>query len=177
MGIAPPGHGELELFVPIPNFSRYQVSNFGVVVNVTTGRQMTYFANIAGDPYVSIVSDRNVQESRAVKRLVADAFVDNLYAPERFGDFNTPIVLDGDREHLVYTNIAWRPRWFAINYHKQFAHPQPWWTVGPVVDDAGTEYRNIYEAGIVNGVMIANVLESIQNGVHTFPDGHIFKFF
>ena len=57
------------------------------------------------------------QHKKGVARLVAQAFIER-----NFPAYNTPINIDGDRWNNSVNNLAWRPRWFAVKYNRQFSH-------------------------------------------------------
>jgi hypothetical protein len=74
---------------------RYEVSNFGRIYNIQTGREMVLSPTLQGILTVGLMSENhdgypNRQYRRSVKRLVAEAFV-----PGETDLFDTPIQLDG----------------------------------------------------------------------------------
>lgn len=104
----------MEQWTPILDFPGYSVSTSGHVRNDNTGRILETNQNQYGVLCVGMMRD-GVQYHRSVPKLVARAFVERQY-----GTFDTPINLNGDRTDCRAKNLAWRPRWFAISYHRQF---------------------------------------------------------
>ena len=104
---------QIERGVLIEGFPNYEITNFGRVFNVKTGREMTLSPTMSGDLTVGLVRD-GIQYRRSVKNLVARAFV-----PGETSIYDTPIQIDRDKYNLHVSNIVWRPRWFAIKYALQ----------------------------------------------------------
>jgi hypothetical protein len=153
----------------IEPFSKYEISNFGRVFNLNTGREMTLSPTQQGELTVGLTID-GVQHRRSVKVLVARAFVDGETEV-----FDTPIQLDGDRTNLMATNIMWRPRWFALAYIKQFDNPLDWYYSGPVVNATkDLLYDYIFLAATSEGVLCEAIRDSIFNGTKVFPTGCVY---
>lgn len=110
----------MENWKELPDFPGYSVSDQGQVRNDNTGRIMALSMNQYDLLTVGMMFC-GVQYRRSVPLLVADAFVEG-----RTQIFDTPICLDGDPYNVKANNLAWRPRWFAVKYKRQFG-----------VDDAG----------------------------------------
>jgi len=66
-----------EIFVNIAGYLNYQVSNFGNVKNVASGRILKAGRNPQGYLVVSLMSDGD-KTSKTVQRLVATAFLENI---------------------------------------------------------------------------------------------------
>jgi hypothetical protein len=162
---------DIEIRRPIIGFPNYEITNFGRVFNVRTGREMTHSPTAHEIPTVGLMYE-GVQYRRSVKVLVARAFV----AGET-DLFNTPIQLDGDRANVHESNIAWRPRWFAWVYSRQFISVPGWAWYGPVLDTTrNIEYRNIFVAATTNGNLCSDVYHSINTGTRVFPTGEVYVF-
>lgn len=104
---------EPEDWVEIDDFPEYSVSTYGRISNDIREIILTPSINGHGIPTVGMSIDKR-QYRRSVPVLVADAWVPNSYGAH----FNTPTHLDGDRINCHADNLVWRPRWFAIQYHK-----------------------------------------------------------
>lgn len=157
-------------YMVIPEFPDYEVSDEGDVVN-DRGQSMTRSPTQYGDLTVGLMLG-GVQFRRSIKGLVARAFVEG-----RSDIFDTPIILDGDRNNLHYTNIKWRPRWFALMYHQQWDRVDQWWFVGPVVDTTtNIEYEHIMAAAIHTGSLVHDVRTAMMNRTPVFPEGGKFLF-
>lgn len=150
---------------PIDEFPIYEVTNHGRVFNSHTGREMVLSPTQNGDLTVGLVRI-GYQHRFSVKGLVARAFVPG-------GDiiYNTPTLLDGDKSNLHFSNIVWRPRWFAWKYSRQFTHPEEWYYIGPVQDNNGRVYENYITASMENGVLCEDIRESVYTTNHeeVFP--------
>lgn len=157
-------------YKPVDGFPGYVVSNYGDVVKEAGGRPLTKSPTKYGDLTVGLMKDGG-QYRRSVKVLVARAFVDG-----ETDVFDTPIQKDGNRGNLYFKNLAWRPRWHAIMYVKQFDKPhEDWHTLGPVMDlDSHHVYPNYWEAAIDTGSLAADILHADLNVTRAFPSGHRF---
>ena len=161
----------IEAFRVIEEFPDYMVSNYGRVYNIRKGLPMTLSPTEAGDLTVGLMKDK-VQHRRSVKLLVAKAFV-----PGESGIFNTPIQLDRDKENLQADNLAWRPRWFAWKYSRQFDDPPGWAWSGPIEDVNGeVEFETIIDAAFVAGLLMVDIRVSLLHKRRTFPTGWIFRY-
>jgi len=157
-------HGILE------EFPSYTISNYGTVTN-SYGQIMTHSRTAHGEHTVGLMRNGR-QYRRSVKVLVARAFVDG-----ETEIFDTPILLDGDRGNLHTSNLAWRPRWFALAYQKQFDQIEDWWYAGPVVDDAqGITYEDIFSAAMETGSLVRHIRLGMLNRERVFPTGALFRF-
>jgi hypothetical protein len=108
---------------------------------------------------------------RGVALLVAETFIPRPSEP-----FDTPINLDGDRENNRVINLMWRPRWFAVFYHKQFKHPPKLRIRRPVLDTkAKISYPNSYIAAMANGLLEHDLVLSILNNTYVWPTYQIFE--
>lgn len=103
-----------ERWEEIPDFPDYAVSDMGNIANIKTGMPRRTSINQQGIVKISLYQGRELF-TRSVAPLVAEAFVEGETT-----FFNTPIHLDGDRENCKAVNLMWRPRWFAVQYHRQF---------------------------------------------------------
>jgi hypothetical protein len=160
----------MEEFCVLEDFPDYMVTSYGRVIKDRV-YEMTRSPTAYGDMTVGLTF-RGRQSRRSVKGLVARAFV-----PGETLLFDTPVLLDGDRENIVPENIVWRPRWFALMYVQQFSKEESWWFAGPVADTmTNNVYPNIIEAAIATGSLAKDIRESIMNHNRVFPDGGLFYF-
>ena len=159
-----------EIFVPIPEFEKYAISNYGNVYNIELGYPMAHSPTEYGELTVGMMKDGK-QYRRSVKVLVAKAFVEG---ESRY--FDTPILLDGDRFNLYHKNIRWRPRWFAIVYYQQF-NSKADRDIGPIMNLHTEEvYDSVAEAAMANGFLIRDIRKSLVEQTRVFPDGCVFGF-
>lgn len=159
-----------EKWSTVEEFTMYKVSNFGDVVNQTTGKVLNLSQTRTGLVKVGMVRG-GVQYTRGLSILVADAFVFG-----RTEVFDTPIHLDGDQTNNRADNLMWRPRWFAWKYFRQFTDSQ-YHDRGPLVDlETGIWYNTILEASIEHGLLFRDVMRSIGIKEATFPTWQMFAF-
>jgi hypothetical protein len=157
----------------IDEFPDYEINSHGHIYSRMTGRRMRYTPNTHGELTVGMTRD-GIQYRRSVKLLVARYFV-----PGENDIFDTPILLDGDRENLHAENIVWRPRWFAWKYARQFANPQPWYDRGPLLElNHKVLYQNVYTAGVITGSLFADIVGSIGSDyLRVFPGGERYAWY
>lgn len=154
----------MERWLEVFEFPGYSVSSWGRVKNDETGRVLTMFRNQGGYASVSMSRDR-IQYKRGIARLVANRFLPKSTLDE----FVTPIHLNGDRTNNAAHNLAWRPKWFADYYTRQ------WNSHGtridqPILDAAtGEVYENSTDAARKHGLLERDIVESISDGVKVFP--------
>lgn len=154
-----------EIFRRIDEFPDYEVTSYGRVIKTETGREMTHSVGVTyGELTVGMTRDGH-QYRRPVKNLVARAFV-----PGETDIFDTPILLDGNRNNVAADNILWRPRWFAWEYTHQFNKPEPWFWATPLVElISNVEYDNYMHAAVRNGLLCRDIYHSVHNNTHVFP--------
>lgn len=160
----------MERWKKIHEFPRYSVSDHGRIRNDVSGHIMTETENQYGVVCVGLMADGK-QYHRSVPKLVAQAFV-----PHPRGPFDTPINLDGDRHNNHVNNIAWRPRWFAVLYNRQFRerYHNPINVPIIMVDQRGNEtfHENSLEAAKCYGLLEKEVVLAYLNSTVTWPTHH-----
>jgi hypothetical protein len=145
-----------ELWYPIDEFPNYEISSTGIIMNSDTNRIMRTSKTLSGVVKVGLMGDDGKQHTRSVKVLVAEAFVGG-----KDKNRNTPIHLDCDQSNCRADNLAWRPRWFASHYMRQFNKLYSYHTLNEIQDVyTGDIYANIQEAAMVNGLLVKDVLDS-----------------
>jgi hypothetical protein len=107
-------------WLEIPDFPGYSVNSEGIVRNDSREKPLARMVNQQGVGYVCLVRE-GVQHKRSVGQIVANVFL----PPPPNRHFNTPIYLDGDKLNAAASNLMWRPKWFAMRYHKQFEYKLP----------------------------------------------------
>lgn len=113
-----------------------------------------------------------VQYHRSVPKLVARAFVERQYET-----FDTPINLNGDRMDCRQENLAWRPRWFAINYHKQFVVRYDGGRFPNRLRNTltGEISENTWECSIRYGLLERDLVLAVLNRTYVWPLYIIFE--
>jgi hypothetical protein len=153
-----------EIWHPIDDFPEYSVSNYGRVKSDKFDRIMALSVNQFGSVFVGMMRD-GLQRHRAVARLVAIEFLPPTYEP-----FDTPINLDGNRFNNHVDNLMWRPRWFAIKYHRQFREPYEYPIDRPIVNIAdGSVSQNSLAAAIKYGLLEQEIVFAILNRTYVWP--------
>lgn len=87
------------------------------------------------------------------------------------------IILDGNLSNVIFTNLAWRPRWFAWKYTRQLRVPQPLHYHNLAVCNLTTEFRytSIVVAGIEDGLLFSDIWRSTYTRTPVYPQGYIFE--
>lgn len=145
-----------ETWTELEEFPNYVINTNGEIVNMKWGgRPLQHSRNQQGLPKVTLIRDgRPITRSPA--RLVAETFI-----PEDREAFDTPIHLDGDRMNCSTDNLMWRPRWFAIKYHKQFMFDIFHTDLAHRVDiESGEHYYGLKEVCMKNGLYYFDVEKS-----------------
>lgn len=155
----------------IPEFPGYSVSDQGLVRNDDCDRILTPTPNQHNVVQVGLMQG-GVQYKRGVALLVAKAFL-----PDPIADsFNTPINLNGDRFVNHADNLKWRPRWFAIKYHRQFFVQERQGFGEPIVDvESGEEFPTSWEAAITYGLLDREIFIATVNRTYVWPTYQRFR--
>lgn len=144
----------------LEEFPDYAVSDLGDIHNIKTGMPRRTSTNQQGIVKISLYKNGNELITRSVAVMVAEAFCDG-----QSDLYNTPIHLDGDRENCRADNLMWRPRWFAVNYHRQFHIPEFHNSDVHFYDvDTGREYRSVKECCVELGLYYNDVYRSFVHG-------------
>lgn len=160
----------MEEWAPILEFPGYSVSSYGRVRNDETGRIMALTRNQHKIMHVGLTRDGE-QYKRAIAPLVAHAFLD----PPALETFDTPINLDGDRSNNHVENLMWRPRWFAIMYHKQFDGKMRGFSQTIQEKHTGEMFRNSFEAATRYGLLDKEIRNATLNRTYVWPTYQEFR--
>lgn len=182
-----------EIWSDIPNFSRYQVSNYGNLRNVifdnrpmAPSKMMSVrrpdgiggeVIRIGGNLKISLIDNDGIRRTCMVSGLVAQAFVE---APNHM--CTEVIHLDGDLSNVAAWNLAWRaPRTAALYARQMNSQPRvPWRNLMVRNMNTGVVYENIVQAGIAEGVVWQEVWESTYTKPTSYqkevpPYGHRYE--
>lgn len=153
-----------EVWKTIPEFIKYSVSNYGNVRRDDSGRTLMFTPNQYGVVCVGLMRGSK-QHNRSVPLLVARAFL-----PITNVAFDTPINLDGNRFNNNVDNLMWRPRWFAVQYNRQFHKPYEY-PINKTIQDLNTEIQhcNSFSCAQAYGLLEKDVVLSILNRTYTWP--------
>lgn len=140
----------------LEEFPDYAVSNMGEIVNMKTGHPRRTSVNQQGIVKISLYKNGRELITRSVAILVAEAFCEG-----QTEFFDTPIHLDGDRSNCRADNLMWRPRWFAVRYHRQFEIDEFHNIDLPIVElRSGREFDTVKEACMAMGLYYHEVYRS-----------------
>ena len=158
-----------ERWEEVPEFPDYMVSDQGHIYSIPRREERRLTMNQWGIVMVQFTRDRK-QFTRSVALQVARAFV-----PNEEPRFDTPIHLDGNKENCSAENLAWRPRAFAIQYHRQFGSDDFHVPGSPVMDvETGEEFADTRALAIRYGLIRSHIFVAIANGLKVFPTGQEF---
>jgi hypothetical protein len=160
-----------EKWLPIADFEHYAVSNLGRICNLKRDALLTIHPNNQGIAKVGLQYSSGRLTSRSVAVLVAEAFLRR----ER-ETFNSPINRDGDRMNCQVDNLLWRPRWFAVKFHRQFLsdtfrHP----TRSFMEIDTREIFTDYITPCVSYGLYYVDVILSYMNNQKVFPTRQQFK--
>lgn len=153
----------------IPGFWDYAISDDGMVLNTKRNRLIPTRLNQQGVRMVTITNDEGLQKTKTVGLMVARAFL----PPPPNDAYNSVIHLDGNKKNCHADNLAWRPRWFAIKYHKQFDEPPIDQAV--YLTDTDEVFENIRDACKKYGLLEKQVYLDLWNQGGVWPQGWIFR--
>lgn len=156
----------------LEEFPDYAVSDEGEVANIRSGMPRQLSMNQQGIAKISLYKNRRELHTRSVAVLVAEAFVEREYEL-----FDTPIHLNGDRQDCRAANLLWRPRWFAIRFHRQFYETGFHEKVLPIIElNTGLEFESVAEACKRLGTHHVDVTESYTREMPITLTGEDFRF-
>lgn len=152
-------------------FPGYKLSSDGEVRRERTDKVLKLSANQFGVVRIGLMRrEDNRQVTLSLPRLVASMFV-----PGKSATFNTPINLDGNRDDNRAKNLAWRPRWFAVKFFRQFEEfKEPLFRTKIYDVETSDEYEDSRKAACKNGLLEEEVMKSVVNGSPCFPTWQIF---
>jgi len=158
-----------ERWHPIIGFRSYSISDRGQVHSERHGGVLSLTQNAHGVVKVNLFRDKKMY-TKSVRLLVAQAFLDDPN-PE----CDTPINLDGDPTNNNYFNLAWRPRWFAWKYARQFHQEIPVFYHSNVRNlHTDITYPSVMEAGINDGIIWEYLWESVLSSRPVYPTGCVY---
>ncbi len=100
----------------VADFPDYLVNEHGDIKNEYRDRLLTQRMNHEDFMMTGLVRDHR-QYTRSVATLVAKAFLKDPPSDA----YNSIIHLNGDRSDCRALNLMWRPRWYAVRYHRMFS--------------------------------------------------------
>lgn len=158
----------------LEEFPDYAVSEQGDIANIKTGMPRKLSINGQGIVKITLYNEQKQLVTRSVARMVAEAFVPR---PD-LDAFDTPIHMDGELTNCRADNLVWRPRWFAIKYHKQFRNAEFHAARGAFIDlDTEEVYDSIKDICVRNGVFWQDVIKCVTEETFVFPTWQKFRLY
>lgn len=147
----------------VHEFPGWSVSDQGHFQNDSTGRILRTRMNNQGVMMIGLMQNGK-QYTRSVARLVAEEFV-----RAEHDTFDTIIYLNGDREDCRASNLMWRTRPFAIQYHHMFEELPV--REGVYIPHTGERFYSLREACTTYGLIENMAYRAMLKGEGVFPYG------
>ena len=163
----------IETWEPIDDFGYpgYSVSSDGRVRNDETDHILRTSVNRQGVVKVGLVEYPGwPQRTVSIARLVATFFLPPPPSPA----YDTPVHLDGDFSNNRYTNLMWRPRWFAIRYHRQRSGPLYSFMNPIVCIDTDEVFEDCRQAAQHYGMLEESIFLDVTNQDGVWPHRYLF---
>lgn len=167
-----------EQWVHIKEYPTYLISNQGRIYNTRTESVMAVSRTLQGDHKVTLSSSGD-RTTRSVRVLVAEAFIPRPFSGPSFHKSAIPdtvIVLDNNQDNVASYNLAWRPRWFAHKYARQFKQEHPSTYFNQPIQNLTSKatYNSIVDAAIREGLLFNDVFKSASTGISVCPGNSTF---
>lgn len=157
----------MDIWSQCEDYPQYSVSPEGEVKSRQRRRVLKTRQNQRGVVMVNLMQD-GVRVTRSVALLVAQAYLGGRPTPA----YNSLIHLDGDKSNCHASNLMWRPRWYAVRYHKMFER-EPL-NVSIMIEDTGEVFGTIREMCMKYGLDETYSYLELCNGERSFH--YNFKF-
>lgn len=156
----------------IEEFPDYLITKEGRVYTERTGLERRPSMTREGAVKITLY-DEGRPYTKSLALLVAKAFLWNDFDPEIF---DTPIHLDNDLSNNQVDNLAWRPRWFAVKYQKQYWNIE-FRNAKTSIQDVVTEriYDTYIEPCQEFGILYMDIIQSCIRGTDVFPTHKVFQ--
>ena len=158
----------MEVWTVIEDFPKYVISPEGYIQNRDRGAPVKTRQNRQGVVMASLMGSES-RRTRSVALMVAQAYLGEPRNPS----YNSVIHLDGDRGNCEANNLAWRPRWYAIRYHKMFDEEPI--NVSVYIDETGETFGTLREACVKYGLIEKYAYVDLCNGDRSFHHGYRFR--
>lgn len=150
---------------PLDWFTGYMINIQGEVRNDFQNSRIITPVRLDSGHVIVGLSRQGNQYKRSLAKLVAETF---LPPPPR-ESFDTVIHLDGNLTNCHAHNLAYRPRWFAVSYHKQFAK-SPYPSLGPFrVIRTGEIITETWNYCTREGLLFQSLVLAVGNQHAVFP--------
>ncbi|QGJ90432.1 HNH endonuclease [Gordonia phage Crocheter] len=154
----------MDIWEPIQDFPQYVVSPDGLIMNKDRHTPKATRLNNQGDLIVDLSRD-DKKHTRKVSLLVAQAYLGE--PPE---NYNSVVHLNGDRSDCRAINLAWRPRWFVVEYNRMFLSEPLNCSVK--IKQTGEIFGTLREACMKYGMIESRAYMAAHNGNPVFPHGY-----
>ena len=156
----------------VRGFMNYSVSEYGEVRNDRTGRMLKQ--TLTNDRlYVSLVKNGR-QFHRQLSGIVARSW----WGPPPRLNFDSVVHLDGDKLNCTVGNLMWRPRWFALAYHKEWETDKfSNWDGSFLLIETEEVFFHPRDCAMKYGFLQVDIVMSILNGTSIFPEHERCKWF
>lgn len=145
----------------IDEFPDYVVFEDGRIKKERSDRFVALRKNQQGINMVGLSKRGYGASTRAVDRIVCTAFWGD--PPEDGLQSYSPCHIDGDRSNDNASNLMWRPRWWATEWHKMLKSTRPM-EVNDIQNlRTGEVYRDTLEAGIELKLLEKEVIHAANN--------------
>ena len=148
-----------EEWIDMPDYPGYAVSNLGRVMNTKLDfKILTLFRNNRGIINVYMSCGKK-QVCRSVAILVAKHWLE----PHPDRHYDTPTHKDGDRSNCRVENLVWRPRWYAVRYHKEVNDPtrEIYFRYLIRCEETGEIFKNSREVSRAYGALEWDIINNI----------------
>lgn len=157
-----------EIWMPIHDFPKYLINPEGLIKNKQRNTLVKTRQNVQGVVMVNLMREDG-RHTRSLALLVAQTYL----APPKNEAYNSLIFLDGDRSNCSALNLMWRPRWYAVRYHKMFERDPI--DVSVQIDDTGEIFGTLREACVKYGLVEQYTYADMLNGDRCFHYGYLFR--
>lgn len=158
---------------PIDGFPEYVITKDGTVYTLASGLKRKPSMTQEGALKITLYRDGRAY-TKSLSLLVANAWLYNDFDPDIF---DTPIHLDNDLQNNHVDNLAWRPRWFAVKYQRQYWNEEFRYSKVRVEElTSGTAYESLLDVCQAFGYLYVDVLRSCTRHESVFPTWREFRF-
>ena len=160
-----------EIWVPIDGFENYEVSNFGNVMNATTGRILKKSLGVDRNEYVNLYQD-GCGYCKLVRRLVAEAFLEKPH-----DGIHEYVVtnIDFDRSNNRVDNVEYITK--AESIQRSFRHGRKQTHTMRAIRciETGETYPSIVACSEAMGLSTQAISRCVNNSVLHTKDGYHFE--
>lgn len=157
----------------IEGFPDYLIDREGSVYTRASGLRRKASPTQQGAMKITLFRDGRAY-TKSLSLLVAKAWLYNDHDPEIY---DTPIHLDNNPANNHVENLAWRPRWFAVKYQRQYWNEEYRYARTRVQDiKTGEIFNSLLDVCQRHGLLFMDVLRSCARGDSVFPSWKEFRF-